>query len=258
MFRTRDFILFLVVIVFLLFSMGAKLIKITQDSTASTAPVIEFSKTVESEFTAEIVEESSFSRSQKLADMRQKIADGSQLSISAQKIEIEEKESDVPLAEATTMVDRCTDYRLFVGEWSTSGLMTKEAEGVRLFYKEVLASEVSLVATNTDQSTNLVHDVLFQLPIFPIPSSAPFCLTSDVVGFAKDGSLIRNSEAALYSLFGNSTVIGYALDGYPIYGLSEGETDECGGSSIDGVYGYRISSDREEVLNCFRATPSKI
>ena len=82
------------------------------------------------------------------------------------------------------------------------------------------------------------------------------CLGQDVVGVALDGSLIRNGEYGLYGVFGESTQIGYALDGYPIYGLNNSQpTDACGGATVDGSYRYYLSSSRPGVLGCFTATP---
>jgi hypothetical protein len=75
------------------------------------------------------------------------------------------------------------------------------------------------------------------------------------VGVAKDGSLIRNNEARLYGIFGEQTLVGYALDGFPIYGISESVVDACGGVSVAGQYRYQLSVERENIINCFAAKP---
>ena len=86
----------------------------------------------------------------------------------------------------------------------------------------------------------------------------PTCLYSDVVGIAQDGSLIRNNEVGLYSVFGSDTLIGYALDGFPIYGKIKESGDKCGGSVVNGQYRYSLSDQREFILNCFSAPPVRM
>ena len=81
---------------------------------------------------------------------------------------------------------------------------------------------------------------------------------SDVIGIALDGSLIKNNEYSLYSIFREETLIGYALDGFPIYGQSEVSTDECGGILADNQYRYYLSKERKAVLYCYSGTPVEI
>ena len=59
-----------------------------------------------------------------------------------------------------------------------------------------------------------------QLPVRNIPSGGTTCISTDVIGIATDGSLIRNNEAGVYGIFGANTLVGWALDGFPIYGSS--------------------------------------
>ena len=88
------------------------------------------------------------------------------------------------------------------------------------------------------------------------PSGTTSCLPSDVIGIALDGSLIRNNEAALYTVFGGETLIGYALDGFPIYGMTPLlATDRCGGVQIDGNYRYVLQPDRPGLITCFAGAP---
>jgi hypothetical protein len=81
----------------------------------------------------------------------------------------------------------------------------------------------------------------------------PTCLPHEVVGIARDGSLIRNDEAALYGIFDDTVLIGYALDGFPIYGQTvDRPLDQCGGAMVDGSYRYYLSEERDHVLGCYR------
>ena len=70
-----------------------------------------------------------------------------------------------------------------------------------------------------------------------------------------DGSLIFNSDAILYRSYGSETLIGYALDGFPIYGPTSAEKDACGGYDAPTGYRYAISADTNTVLECFMGTP---
>jgi hypothetical protein len=79
-----------------------------------------------------------------------------------------------------------------------------------------------------------------------------------VIGITIGGSLIRNNEVGVYGVFGGDTLVGYALDGFPIYGTSGQKTDICGGGMIGGQYRYMISSSRGTIINCFAGTPVAI
>jgi hypothetical protein len=79
-----------------------------------------------------------------------------------------------------------------------------------------------------------------------------------VVGIARDGSLIRNSDAELYAVFGPEVLIGYLLDGFPLYGASNLPTDACGGAEIGGSYRYYLSPKRDWVISCFTAAPGSL
>jgi hypothetical protein len=69
---------------------------------------------------------------------------------------------------------------------------------------------------------------------------------------------MRNNELALYTVFGPDTLVGYSLDGFPIYGPSTVATDSCGGAMVGGVYRYVLSAERPGLLTCFAATPARL
>ena len=70
-----------------------------------------------------------------------------------------------------------------------------------------------------------------------------------------NGQLIFNGEVSAYQGRGNNELIGYARDGYPIYGLTAGEVDACGGLETPAGYRYVVSSDRSHLLGCYKAAP---
>ena len=151
-------------------------------------------------------------------------------------------------------VQRCTDYAVFAGTWPAS-VQLDEREGARIVYTRP-AGQSDPTATSV---VGLYDDVLVQLSVHTQPQLQQYCIQSDVIGVAQDGSLIRNQEVELYSVFTDSTIVGYALDGYPIYGQNDVvDVDQCGGATVAGQYGYVLQSDRPVVVNCFRGVPAQL
>lgn len=151
-------------------------------------------------------------------------------------------------------VYRCNNYRVAGPAWSASGIRFQESEGVRVVYREITMPDVG---TSTEPLQT--REVLVQLPLRSLPLPTPSCLPTEVVGIAQDGSLIKTSEFALYGVFGQETIVGYALDGFPIYGTNPSVvTDQCGGVVEAGQYRYYLSAERENLLNCFAGVPVKL
>lgn len=257
MFLTRDFVLVLVMVVFLVMAIGATIFG-KADSTAPAAQTVAFVESPAADYEVVSAEKEGISREQRLAEMRKKVAEsGELLTLSAPDtapttpvVPVEETPV-VTVAPAVVAEQRCADYGSFTGSWSPAGLQFEVAEGARLVYREVMKD----VITGTTSRVQQTREVLLQLPMRALPSSQPSCLTSDVVGVAQDGSLIRNAEAGLYGVFGESTLIGYALDGFPIYGNATVATDVCGGAVLNGTYRYYLSAERDFILGCYAATP---
>lgn len=260
MFRTRDFVLLFVTIVFLVMAISASLFK-NQIKSDSPDSQIMFVNSSEEEYSAETFLPEGLARETKLAEMKRKIAESGGVSISAPiDEEVEEDMADeVVEEEPKGELMNCPSYTVYTGFWSPDGIKFEVAEGARLVYRDIVTTSKPPADTATmSSSTSPVINrlVLVELPVYPAPSRS--CIPSDVVGIANDGSLIRNSEAGLYGVFGPQTQIGYALDGYPIYGTSNSVQDECGGENVGGQYGYYLSSERETVLNCFTGKPTSI
>ena len=148
---------------------------------------------------------------------------------------------------------RCGNYHNGGAGWSASGLRIDEVEGGRLIYREVAGEP--LASTSEPVVTK---DIVLQLPIRSTRLANNSCISTDVIGIAKDGSLIRNTEASVYQVFGPDTLVGYALDGFPIYGASSLSTDECGGTLVNGQYRYQISTARDRIINCYAGAPVTI
>ncbi|MCA9358816.1 hypothetical protein KC926_01265 [Candidatus Kaiserbacteria bacterium] len=259
MFRTRDFILFFTAIVFLVTAIGVTSFK-KSISPSSPAQVQQFVDDEEKDYVAVVNEDSGLSREERLKAMKEKISKDSSLKLTNSP-EVDEEEnvsSEDEEVVAISGLQKCSGYRPFQGEWSFSKLEFDVVEGSRIVFEEVL-SESSVRASGTAVVEQEVkRDVYLQLPIRSGPVANTSCIATDVIGVAQDGSLIRNTEAKLYGVFGPDTLVGYALDGFPIYGVSDVQTDNCGGVSIAGQYQYFLNNSRETVLNCFSAPPVSI
>ena len=84
------------------------------------------------------------------------------------------------------------------------------------------------------------------------------CIAHDVVGISTTGELIANADAPRYAGYSAATLVGYALDGFPIYGpQSSAQLDACGGTSEGEGYRYHIRSVESFVLGCFAGTPAQ-
>jgi len=265
MFRTRDFILVLTTIAFLVMAIGVTVF--TQWQTADEQKSrLQPAVTQDGEYSAVTVNSHEFSRAEKLQEMRDKIAASRQLSITAPEpveviTEATTSASTTAPAELASGLQLCPGYAVLNVNWSPVGIQIEEAEGARLVYK---TREAPVVAVQNDGATTSPvimppqRDVLAQLPVRTIPAVSPVCISSDVIGIANDGSLIRNNEAGVYGIFNSSTLVGYALDGFPIYGSSAAVSDTCGGIMEADGYRYQISPQRETILNCYSATPIRL
>lgn len=107
----------------------------------------------------------------------------------------------------------------------------------------------------TTTATETIKTVLLRLPLVPSQVPVPSCLPSEVVGITTSGTLLFNSDARIWQNVTESTLIGYARDGYPIYGQTTAPLDECGGYNPGSGYRYALSSDRPYLIGCYRATP---
>lgn len=252
MFRTRDFVLLFTTILFLVSGIGVTLFDQWQagwsveDETTSgrTGAVASSSDLVLS--AALPADTSESERRQRLADLQQQIA---QLDLGGtESTEVPEDDESDPASDelATTsesVVMTCVQHQPYAQFWDSRGLQVEAREG----------------AVVVERTLETGPEVVLQLSVQTQPLAVPSCLFSDVVGIANDGSLIRNDEVGLYSIFGSETRIGYALDGFPIYGTSAVRGDACGGRiGPAGEYRYELSPDRTTVIACFSANPTAL
>ncbi len=251
MIRTRDFILFVITFCFLVLAIiftvtshrgGFLSVAFNETTSQDAGGVIEIEEVSEEE-----------TRQSTIARLREKIKNAPILSSSAPSVVTPDvviassSESESGSLEETVdgtvvalqMCPGATDGLTVAQAWPRTGVTVSEVEGVR-------------VATYTDA---MGVKQLLLLPLYPNPSGQN-CLTSEIIGLTKTGSLIFNSDAIAYQASGAETLIGYALDGVAIYGLYTGVTDACGGYDHPSGYRYSLSPERPFMIGCYMASPA--
>ena len=258
MFRTRDFVLVFTSVLFLVVAIGVTLWQQHKQVGEYNREQLVLVDTAGSVYDAKVAAPETLSREERLRSMREKISAGGEVVLYESATQSEElvfgEESDDAEVLVGAVVQYCSWYAPFSGSWTGAGATFEVSDGARLIYHEVEIP--AMTASGTVVET--IKNVLLQLPLRVAPTPSISCLPSDVVGVATDGSLIRNNEVGLYGLFGSNTLIGYALDGFPIYGVTDSATDICGGQMVNGQYGYYLSDDRDTILYCFSAPPVRI
>jgi hypothetical protein len=250
--RTRDYTLMLGTIGALLLAIGAVVVVGVAGHFSQRAAVFVATADGDTKYSAELSSPETISREDRLKMMKEKIASMSDQIIAAAPEPASPETPVVPeAADGVVAVEqRCGTYHHGGAGWDASGLSIDEVEGARLVYREVTGSALA----STTEAT-ISRDVVLQLPLASIPASHQSCIASDVIGVAKGGSLIRNNEVGVYRVFGPDTLIGYALDGFPIYGMADSKTDVCGGKMVAGQYRYQLSTKRDTIINCYAGSP---
>lgn len=218
----------------------------------SQAAGVAFVDSPEATFTATVASQESVSREDRIAELRKKIAGRSVETVAMveeSEVAIEEDLKPEVIAAVEKDEMRCSNYQKTAVAWSSSGVMISEVEGARLVYREGTPTVVGSTSVPT-------KNVLAQLPLRSTPTSSGNCIASDVIGISVKGSLIRNNEVLAYATVGQGAIVGYALDGFPIYGgNATGATDVCGGATVAGQYRYVVSSEQRTIINCYSGTP---
>jgi hypothetical protein len=264
-FLTRDVAIFLGLVVFLLVGITATATNSLRlpGQSAAVAGFAPAENNEETVYTAVLPEETAAdTRAEKVRTLSNKVGDFlaevGETVLPEPEPELEETETPPEEEVESGTVLTCAEYVRSNPAWSSQGLKFEVVEGALLVYRdrEVLAEPAGEGASTTlSLVPTIEREVVLQLPHRLFATGASACLSTDIVGIALDGSLIRNSDYTAYRVFGSETQIGYALDGYAIYGTATFATDTCGGSDVGGEYGYYLSPEREGVIGCFNATP---
>lgn len=249
--NTRNFLLYLLLVAFLVVGIFSTVITDLRSSNTQTAGVIVGVDNGQSEYLAK-ADEKKLDRTARLKGLREQISELNLETVDEAPVEevvVSEVENPATKPQRGPAI-ACGDYQLFSKGWSADNLVFSVSEGARVIYRKQTVSSTT--------SPELAQTLVLQLPLQSTESKQKSCLPHDVVAIALDGSLVRNSEYALYSIFGEETLLGYALDGFPLYGKSKAEVDECGGASVDGQYRYYLSEAAGPIISCFSGLPVEL
>lgn len=263
MIRTRDVVLYILVVWFLLLAISVTVWRDTSTASSQSAPLatLETATTTPTSlpavFTGATANEPD--REATRDRLRAKITAGEVISNPSPSVPAPEREEvrEVP----ATKLQRCAypdDSLGFVSRWPAQSIQTESREGARLYYTEDFVSPPTIGTSTATTESETMRISWLQLPQFPQPLPTPACVPSEVVGVSVSGTLLFNTSVILYQTATADTLIGYARDGYPIYGRYDGEVDECGGYRHPTGYRYVIQADTETIIQCFTATPQSI
>ena len=138
MFRTRDFLLLFVTIVFLLVAIGSTVLtRLSINNTDDSR--VKFTEVIDREYEVELYVPEQIAREEKLSEMRRKVAESREVVIASADINninddvFEETGSDGSKSETLGVV-QCDDYKSFTGSWPQTGVLNEVVEGGRIFF----------------------------------------------------------------------------------------------------------------------------
>ena len=82
-------------------------------------------------------------------------------------------------------------------------------------------------------------------------------MPSEVIGVTNGGVLMFNGDVNSYRKIPENALIGYARDGFPIYGVYKEKVDECGGYDHPSGYRYTVSTQRDYIIGCYVGSVQK-
>jgi hypothetical protein len=138
-----------------------------------------------------------------------------------------------------------------------SGVYMRIDGTLRSAVLEIAQVDTPTASTSTSTPQVPTLQTLWSARAFPVKSQTSQCVPGSIVGIAQSGQPIVNNALG-YTERTSESLIGYARDGFPIYGFYEGVVDSCGGYQHPTGYRYTLSEGRSTVLNCFMSVPSPI
>lgn len=266
MLRSRDLIIFLGIILCLCLGIAYTYIASTQASLfEGTKVVFTTDSNGSSVFTA-LPSEKKVDREANINRLRALLASNPEVVTSNPSVESEPQVADAPsvsaVLEQNVVLQECPgidDEVVYLQQWPVSDTTIVVKDGMRSVVhiaKEMVVPISLLPSTTTD--SDLVVPVpfvsaktLLLMQMYPPKAATARCVQGEVVGVTATGALLSNSDAHFYRSTDASELIGYARDGFPVYGAYSGEVDNCGGYMHPEGYRYTISKDRDFILGCY-------
>lgn len=238
MIRTRDLLLYVLVVVFLVIAVVAT----WHQSTKKHSPQVTYEN---AQLSAPVIPAL---KNQIVVDERVAVVDRLKTKI-ARGEGYDEDRPPVFTSVDTVVVEEASEVRFCRGR---SGL---GSELVRL----VSGPLEMTVEGSTRVFTAESGQMIFQLPLYPQRTTQPIC-ANQVAGIAVDGTVLYNNNTDILRSASQYQLIGYALDGHSIYGpvTDSGALDDCGGRTTAAGYTYHVPKDKEKILTCFTSEPLEL
>jgi hypothetical protein len=270
MLRSRDLLIFAVVVILLVLGIGLTLFLQTSANPFTSSNTFFVSKTATTTFTAS-TESADVDREGTIARLRKLLSLSDVANMPSPSVE--ETTSVVATStqggegtESPLTIMRCdlADDALVASQsWPLQDVSLSVQNGTRIVTHTAIVQDVVQESVSTSTATSSertvtaksVRTTLLRMPQFPPVLPKPSCVPSDVIGVTQSGFLIFNQDAVSYKGRGQEDLLGYARDGFPIYGVYDGEVDSCGGYTKDGSYRYSLAKDRNFILGCFAGLP---
>jgi hypothetical protein len=267
MIRTRDFILYLSVLIFLVLGATYTGVRDVRDIAFSMLPP--FDADLEGDTLPVAAPDTTLDRSAIIARLRERIARGDGYREDAPPAvttfveDVASSTDETILVDAPTMEENNTGMPRSVtycggsaAPFSLSGAEIGSVEtvgGVRVLFG--YAAAASSTATTTPP-----RPIVGTLPVATSRAAVDSCLPDLLIGIRRDGAgwvPLTNEQARAFAQFSSDALIGYARDGFPIYGpRTDGQSlDRCGGLVVNGQYQYHIRADELFILGCYAGTP---
>ncbi len=253
MIRKRDFILYVAIVLFLMVAIG---VTWAHDNLGQSQEAIVFVNFKDGAVPAGALNVSEKNeREANLLRLKSKLAQGEGVISSAPPVftSVDSKASGTEPVLVNTRKEPllCPSFSSqseVASAWPQSGVKMREVEGARLVYVE----SISAVGT-------IEEKVLLQLPVKQVRAPGNSCIDGPYIGVTLGGELISNNDANKFVERSGDELIGYALDGFPIYAKADNTSalDSCGGVSTNLGYRYYLRADEDVILGCFGGIPSK-
>jgi hypothetical protein len=139
--------------------------------------------------------------------------------------------------------------------WPMRGVF-EMVEGQRIF----TVAETETVTVGTTTETIATNRTAFSLPVRTVRSTFDTCLPDTLIGVSPNGLPLLNETASAFVGYGASAVVGYTRDGFTVYGPvpDSSALDTCGGQYVNGVYQYHIRASEPFILSCYAGVPIEI
>ena len=265
MIRSRDLVVFVLIVCFLVLGIGLTLVFKDRVEQLTSGDYFRVAPTTPTTFTAD-TDNKNVDREGTIARLRTLLAQSDTVGMPSPSVEETKSETTASTTASTQhevtapTIMHCAgsdDGQSISQRWPLQDTVVSVQNGTRVVVHTTIVEDELLesASTSTAPTSHTVSTTLLRMPEFPPVLSKPSCISSEVVGVTQSGFLIFNKDAVSHKGRGPDDLLGYARDGFPIYGVYEGKVDSCGGYTKDGAYRYSIAKERNFVLGCFAGLP---